>query len=198
MNHLAHVFLSFHEPAILTGNLLGDFYKSNKVIKTLPDGIQKGIQLHRHIDSFTDSHKVVFRTKNRVRETFGKYAPVVVDVYYDYCLSKHWNRYSDQSMQSMADFAYSALLEQKEWLHPKLLKYLPVMIERNWLTSYKTYKGIQFTFDNLAKRAIYDKNFHLASKVLKKQEDEILDDFDVFFPELIQSTEALYKDLIKK
>lgn len=193
MNHLAHVFLSFNNPSVLVGNLLGDFYKSNKVISTLPREIQSGIKLHRHIDSFTDSHPIVFQSKRRIRNEFGKYAPVVVDVYYDYCLSKQWEKYSDSDLQTIANFAYKSLLKDEEWLHPKLLKYLPVMIERNWLTSYQTLKGIQFAFDNLAKRATFDKNFHLASKILEKNESEFLSDFDTFFPDLIQSTREQFE-----
>lgn len=195
MNHLAHVVLSFNDPTVLVGNMLGDFYKSNRVIETLPQKIQNGIQLHRHIDSFTDSHPVVFESKARVRETFGKYASVAVDVYYDYCLSIHWEKFYDSQLQETADFAYKALLDEQEWLHPKLLKYLPIMIERNWLVQYQTFKGIQFTFNSLAKRAAYDKNFHLASTILKEHETDFLSDFDIFFPELIKSTRERYDEL---
>ncbi len=195
MNHLAHIFLSFDNAPILAGNLLGDFYKSKKVIDTLPHEIQNGIELHRHIDSFTDSHPIVFQSKARIREVFGKYAPVVIDVYYDYCLSKQWNQYSATDLQTSANFAYKSLLEHEEWLHPKLLKYLPVMIERNWLTSYQTVEGIQFAFDNLSKRAAYDKNFHLAGSVLVKNESDFLIDFDIFFPELINSTREKYDSM---
>jgi len=198
MNHLAHVFLSFNDPSILVGNLLGDFYKSNKVISTLPTGIQHGIKLHRHIDSFTDSHPIVFQSKARVRESFGKYASVAVDVYYDYCLSKLWDEYCETDLQDMADFAYAALMKEEQWLHPKLLKYLPIMIERNWLTGYQSFQGIQFTFNSLAKRAAYDKNFHLASNILKEHETELLSDFRIFFPELIQSATEQYNTLLKK
>jgi len=198
MNHLAHVFLSFEDSSILVGNMLGDFYKSKKVIQKLPQAIQNGIQLHRHIDSFTDSHPIVFQSKARVRKQFGKYAPVAVDVYYDYCLSKHWDLYSEYTLQETANFAYKALMKEEQWLHPKLLKYLPVMIERNWLTSYKNYEGIQFAFNSLAKRASYDKNFHLADNILKELESELLADFDKFFPTLIQSSRDQYEILKKK
>ena len=54
MNHLAHCFLSFGDEDILLGNFLGDFVKGHDWEK-YPRGIQRGILLHRAIDSFTDN-----------------------------------------------------------------------------------------------------------------------------------------------
>jgi len=55
MNYLAHAYLSFGNQDILTGNMISDFVKG-KTKFDYPLTIQKGIYLHRQIDSFTDSH----------------------------------------------------------------------------------------------------------------------------------------------
>ncbi len=54
MNYLAHAYLSFHDPEVLVGNMISDFVKGKKQYD-YPDGIQKGIRLHRIIDLFYGS-----------------------------------------------------------------------------------------------------------------------------------------------
>ena len=55
MNYLAHAYLSFNQQEILVGNMISDFVKG-KTKFNYPEGIQKGIALHRAIDEFTDTH----------------------------------------------------------------------------------------------------------------------------------------------
>ena len=60
MNYLAHSYLSFsHEQ--LVGNMIADFIK-NREREFLPSEIQKGIKLHRAIDTFTDAHPVIHQS----------------------------------------------------------------------------------------------------------------------------------------
>ena len=56
MNYLGHLFLSGSDEKILLGNFLGD-HVSNKTLH-LYDFLFKGIELHREIDLFTDSHPI--------------------------------------------------------------------------------------------------------------------------------------------
>ena len=55
MNYLAHAYLSFNHPGILAGNMINDYVKG-KSQYDYPPIIQKGLQLHRFIDHFTDLH----------------------------------------------------------------------------------------------------------------------------------------------
>ena len=57
--------------------------KGNK-INDFDSDIKKGIQLHREIDQFTDSHPIVRESKLRLRADFRHYSPVIVDVFYDH------------------------------------------------------------------------------------------------------------------
>ena len=50
MNFLAHIYLSFDDPEITLGNFFADHIRGNKY-KHLPNKVQKGILLHRAIDS---------------------------------------------------------------------------------------------------------------------------------------------------
>ncbi|HEY8657933.1 MAG TPA: hypothetical protein VIL78_02790, partial [Hanamia sp.] len=86
MNYLAHAFLSFNNADILTGNMISDFVKG-KAKFDYPGEIQKGIHLHRLIDSFTDSHEVTARAKKFFRPQYRLYSGAFVDIVYDHFLA---------------------------------------------------------------------------------------------------------------
>lgn len=73
MNFLAHAWLSFDVPEILAGNLISDFVKGKKKFE-FASGIQKGIELHRNIDAFTDQHPATKDAKN-ILEMLMVYMP---------------------------------------------------------------------------------------------------------------------------
>ncbi len=61
MNYLAHIFLSGNDDDVLIGNFIGDYVKG-KDFNNYPAGIQKGILLHRRIDTYTDRHKIIHQS----------------------------------------------------------------------------------------------------------------------------------------
>jgi acyl carrier protein phosphodiesterase len=92
MNFLAHLHLSGNNPNIMLGNFMGDFVKGKSYRQQYEPEIIKGIELHRSIDEFTDSHPVVTESKNRLRPTYRHYSGVIVDVFYDHFLAANWNQ----------------------------------------------------------------------------------------------------------
>lgn len=86
MNYLAHAYLSFNNPEILAGNLVSDFVKGRKKLD-FPEGIQKGIVLHRDIDNFTDTHETTRRAKVFFKPAYGLYSGALTDVVYDHYLA---------------------------------------------------------------------------------------------------------------
>ena len=92
MNYLAHLFLSGESTNILVGNFIRDSVRGNQFSILDPD-IQRGILLHRAIDRFTNTHPVVRRSKQRAQVVTGRYASVVIDVFYDHFLACDWAYY---------------------------------------------------------------------------------------------------------
>ena len=86
MNYLAHAYLSFNHPEILVGNIISDFVKGKKKFD-YPEGIQKGIHLHRLIDAYTDTHPATARAKEIFRPHYRLYSGAVMDVLYDHFLA---------------------------------------------------------------------------------------------------------------
>ena len=64
---LAHVFLSELDIDFQIGNFLADPLKG-RVWENASDEIKKGMQTHKKIDSFTDSHEIISCSKKRLRE----------------------------------------------------------------------------------------------------------------------------------
>ena len=55
--------------------------------------IQKGVLLHRFIDSFTDFHPTYRKSKHRLHTKYGHYSGVIMDIFYDHFLAKNWTKY---------------------------------------------------------------------------------------------------------
>ena len=97
MNYLAHLYLSGNDDELKLGNFIGDSVRGSD-LSMYPPRVQDGIILHRGIDRYTDSHHVVMKSKLRLRPKYHKYAPVIVDMFYDHFLGacgeiiliQHW------------------------------------------------------------------------------------------------------------
>ncbi len=189
MNFLAHMYLSCSNEDLLLGNFLADFIR-NRDLVLFSDEVREGITLHRHIDHFTDTHIKVLESTRLLRKDHGKYAPVVIDVCYDYVLSKNWNRYSGESLRDFADRVYEVLLKNIDILPDSLEEMVPRMIKDDFLLKYGTEAGLRKTFDRISKRAKYGGSWDQAFDNLMLYYDEIEAGFNSFFPDIIASVDS--------
>ncbi len=184
MNFLAHLFLSHHNEDWMIGNLIADFI-TNKQLIDLKDGVREGVMIHRYIDTFTDKHEAVKESTRRLRFVYHKYAPVVVDIYYDYLLIKNWEKYTNYDFEEFRYRIYDILNQRMEDMPKDLKERLPKMIAHDWLKNYGTEAGLQFTFDRFAERTTFKVDFSNAAAVLMEYLEEFDDDFNLFFPEIM-------------
>jgi acyl carrier protein phosphodiesterase len=195
MNYLAHAFLSFGNEEILVGNLLADFVKGRKKLEKYPMAIQKGVELHRHIDAFTDSHLVLKRSVERLKPTQNRYAPVVVDILYDYFLANNWALYTDEPLAAFSNRTYGQLARNFEVMPEKVSWIFDRMIADNWLVGYQFEEKIEYTFERLAKRVKYDHNMLNAINDLIQHKEALNEDFKLFFPDLMASARLKIEEL---
>lgn len=146
--------------------------------------IQVGIQLHRAIDSFTDSHSLVKETQIHLRPQIGHYARVISDVFFDYFLAKNWGKYDSKSLETYSLSVYQTLHSTPTTLPPSFLRMLYWMEQQNWLYAYRNLAGIQQALDGLTRRARFDSKMNEATHVLREKEEEIEALFFVFFQDL--------------
>jgi acyl carrier protein phosphodiesterase len=187
MNFLAHLYLSKKNKNILIGNFIADAVKGKKH-ENYPKEIQAGILLHREIDTYTDSHKIVRRSMRRLHKRYRHYDGVIIDILYDHFLAKNWNNYSDIPLELYAENCYAILTENSENFPQKAQHILPYMIEYNWLVSYASLKGIERILIGMNKRTKGISQMNLAIKDLKLHYKELEGDFTMFFEDLIQFT----------
>ena len=190
MNFLAHLYLSGACEELIIGNFIGDSVKGRN-FQCYPKKVREGIILHRNIDCFTDKHRIVERSKKRIRKDFSKYTPVIIDVFYDHFLAKNWGRYATQPLHGFVKSTYQ-LLQKNSTSFPERTQYmLPYMISQNWLENYQYMDGIRKALTGLAGRARFKSNMEVAHKALEEHYELMEKDFTQFFPELITYVESL-------
>lgn len=189
MNFLAHLYLSEENTQIMIGNLIADHIRGNK-FSHFSEEIQKGIQLHRKIDTFTDTHQIVKTSKRRLHARYGHYDGVIIDVFYDYFLAKNWYRYSQIPLEVYTKGVYRVLTNQKEILPERTQSMLPSMIMNDWLYNYQFLEGIQEVLSSINRRTKGISKMDLALEDLKTNYKELENDFFLFFDDLEKYTNA--------
>lgn len=185
MNFLAHLFLSKHDEALMLGNFMGDFVRKSADVD-YPEGIRRGLELHRNIDTFTDTHPLVRESTRLLHERHHKYAPVLLDVYYDYLLVKNWEVFSTQSLLDFTQNVYKILESYIEIMPPVLQQRLPLMIADDWLVRYGTFEGLEFTFSRMRLRASKPSYFDHAVETLQLHLEPLNERFLQFFPDVME------------
>ncbi len=183
MNYLAHAFLSCNDPDLLIGNLLCDMLKPRDV-SALDPRWERGLELHRFIDTYADDHQANREAVRIIRASQGKYAPVALDIYQDYLLHQSWSLYTEQEYGAFAQMCYSIILLQPAGDF-KPLSRLQSMASAAWLRQYQTPEALQTVFDRMQRRTRFQDSFATAVADLSKQESELMELFREFFPDMI-------------
>jgi acyl carrier protein phosphodiesterase len=154
MNYLAHAYLSFNNSDILAGNMISDYVKGKKQFE-YPVSVQKGIQLHRAIDDFTDTHAATQELKSFFRSQYRLYSGAFADVVYDHFLANDTQQFStDIALQLFATSTYNILEPFATIFPPPFKKMFPYMKTYNWLYNYKHRWGIEKSFGGVVSRAV--------------------------------------------
>lgn len=183
MNFLAHIYLSGNDTLITLGNFMADGIKGRQYKTFLPQ-LQKGILLHRSIDSFTDSHPIVKQSTKRLHSKYSHYSGVIVDILYDHFLAKNWRKYSDESLSAYIENFYDSLDAHFELLTPGIQRMVPHMIADNWLLSYAEISGIATVLYNMNRRTRNISGMDRAVEDLQLHYHDFENEFTLFFEEI--------------
>jgi len=186
MNWLAHVLLSEDKVDFQLGNYLADPLKG-KAWKSASDDLQKGIKVHKLIDSYTDSHEIFSLSKSRLRKQ-GLLRGVVIDLTYDYLLSKHWEKFASVPKERFITDFYANAVKRAPSLpeHPQRL--IQNMVRQDRLNKYNSLEQLHKVFISVDKRL---SPRLLARETASSYIDDVADrekalekDFLSFFPAL--------------
>jgi len=184
MNHLAHCFLSFGDEDLLLGNFMGDFVKGHDW-ENYPRPVQRGILLHRAIDSFTDNHPLADISVARIRPYAGRYSRPFVDILYDHLLALHWDKYTAEPFQSFAVKTYAQLENRAAEMPTILQERLPKMIAGQFLHGYTQREGLEWVLHRFSQRIKGPFDPQLIADAFFQAIEGFSEDFNGFFPDLV-------------
>jgi acyl carrier protein phosphodiesterase len=146
--------------------------------------------MHRSIDTFTDSHPVVQRSKQRLRKS-GYLRAVVIDLSYDHMLIKNWARYhSSTPARAFLDDFYRRAEQVLDQYPTEINHFVSSIIAADTLGRYAQVNGIH--------RGMRKVDLRLSERVLRRERainyfDDVVReysnieaDFCQFFPTLQQ------------
>ena len=191
MNYLAHIFLSGGQPDIMIGNFIADSIKGSKY-SSYPAEIQKGILLHRQIDTTTDAHPAFRQSTKRLHKNYGHYSGIIVDIFYDHFLAKNWSEYSDIPLADYIQSFYKLLRDNFEILPANIQKIAPIMMEGNWLLIYVELEGIDRVLAGMNRRTKNRSGMDKAGQELK----EFYTLFEADFRLVIKDLQTLSDDFL--
>ncbi len=185
MNFLAHLFLTKdYSEEVSIGNFIADAVKGLKALSNYPEYIQKGIRIHREIDSFTDTHPLFKKGTKRLHSNYGKFAGIIMDIFYDHILALNWDLYAVVSLEDFAHSRYSLI--KSHWIHlPSRTQYwYHYMYQNNLLVTYADETVIELVLQRMDKRLGSISGMGHAMLELRTYKDEYTEEFRTVFQEI--------------
>lgn len=185
MNYLAHLFLSGRTAEALIGGLLGDFVKGS-IGNDYDARVRMGISLHRKIDRYTDDHEVVVASRRLVSNERRRFAGIMVDVFYDHFLARHWSRYAAVPLDEFTREVYAILLQYHHNFPRRLQDIVPRMVQDDWLGSYRELWRVGAALDGISRRLRRSSTLAGGLEELETNYVCFEEHFLAFFPQLMQ------------
>ncbi len=191
MNFLAHLYLAGSVDANRLGGLMGDFVKG-PLPGALSADLAFGVMLHRRIDSFADGHPAFRRSRARVSAERRRYGGILVDMFYDHFLARHWPQLHPQRLAEYTAEAYQLLRAHEALLPPAMVPVARAMAAGDWLSSYADPAAIALALDRMGECRLRAPN-PLAGSVAELEADYtgFEADFLVFLPAALVFCETI-------
>lgn len=186
MNFLAHLHLAEPTPESRLGSLLGDFVRGYPWDDRYSVPIWAGIVEHRFVDAFTDGHPAWQRSRDLLPPEMRRFAGIVVDIFYDYFLHRHWTTFSpEQSLDEFVDSVHGQLAGVLPAAPAGAVEAIEAMISQEWLREYATLDGIDLTLRRVSSRSPVLAPIFGGVGILEGNLDALEAHFLAFYPDLI-------------
>lgn len=191
MNYLAHLHIAEASDSNLLGNLLGDFVKGNPSEQFSEDIVQ-GIRLHRWVDAYTDSHEVMILAKALFPATTRRFSPIALDMFWDHCLAKHWQRFHSQSLrQFVLDAERKVKIDHSSSLPERYMMVSDKMWQGRWLESYADFENIHFALQRMSLRRERMKPLAECYVSLEDSYQELESLFFSLYPQVLEKAKSI-------
>jgi acyl carrier protein phosphodiesterase len=166
------------------GNLLGDFARGVDA-QRLSQPVRAGLDNHRAVDRFTDSHSLVQELKRGFSRKRRRFAGIALDIYFDHLLLQDWDRFEQRDQEALiADFYERMAVGESMMPAAEMRRVTRRMIDYDWFRSYRDIDAIAESLDRVAARIRFDNEFGNAIEDLQRHQDAIREVFHEFYPQL--------------
>lgn len=191
MNYFAHLVLSQPSVESTVGNLLGDFAKGVNH-ESLQVEIKAGLDNHRAVDRFTDTHPAIQALKQVFNPKRRRFAGIALDVYFDHLLMKHWHRFDSRPLESVIKTFYQRMDDGHPIMpNTRMRTTTQRMVDYDWFGSYREIDSVAHALDRIAGRIRFENNFDNAIDDILANQADIEAAFLAFFPQLKRHINAL-------
>ena len=190
MNHFAHLVLAQPTPQSTVGNLLGDFARG-VAEQPLSLGIRAGLANHRLVDRLTDGDPRVVAMKAAFSPQRRRFAGIALDIYFDHLLITHWDALEAGSADDMIQTCYRRIGHATPLMpSARMQQVMSSVVGHDWFGSYRDIDSVAHALDRVAARIRFANRFAGAIEDLVRAQQQILDGFMDFFPELRHQVQA--------
>lgn len=183
MNFLAHSLLGFDRPALIAGQICGDFVKGRE-LSHFPAGVEQGIRLHRHLDMFADSYAGFLAVKQTMTGVPRRFSGIIIDVLFDHHLARHWQQFSTLTLPEHAQTVHSALAEHHHLLPESLQRFSALLKREEILERNTELYAIERTLVHLSSRSPRFSALALGQAQLRDFRESLHQPFEAFYPDL--------------
>ena len=194
MNYLAHLALSYTSAGLVVGNFIGDHVR-NKELAQFTKEVQLGVDMHRSIDSFTDTHTASIAIREKLFEDYRHISRILVDMYYDHFLAVYFERFHHQSLETFSVKITALLQKHKDIMPSSAQGYLRGMQTQNWLLEYSSVAGIDVILNKMANRSGLQP-LQTGANTLERHYDFFKTHFLKFYPELMGHCDSFKKEAL--
>lgn len=184
MNVLAHLLLADLTGHCPVATLQADFVKGR--LEGKHQGAElAALRLHRRVDAFTDQHPVTARCRGLLEPEFRRYAGILLDMFFDYFLVRHWSEYCPQPLPAFANHQYRLLQANAERFPERPRQFVAFLVQANLLCNYGDIELISAVLERIGRRLRRPNPLHAAGGQLRQHHGELNAGFLEFFPQLI-------------
>lgn len=182
MNWLAHLALARDRPLRRLGQLAADFVKGPLDGHDLAPELRAGVDAHRRLDVFTDTHPAFRASVRRLAPALGRVAGIAVDVAYDHLLSRHWQRFHATPRRAFIDQVYDELARHADDLPPRLARIAPRLAAEDWLGRYADLDDVAEVLRRIDGRIRFPTALPRAGAAIASALEPLDADFLAFYP----------------
>ncbi|WP_051202045.1 ACP phosphodiesterase [Ferrimonas senticii] len=183
MNFLCHFYVADKTNTDFAGAIAADFVRGS--LAHWPEPLRTGMQLHRQVDGWVDHHPLTLALKQQFASEHRRVAGILLDMAFDHCLAKQFQRWHPLSLSQFSEKCYRSL-QDSEHLPEKLQHLSPRIAAENWLMQYRQPANINLALTRIALRLKQPQRLVNAIDEIWRLQGQISTSFDQLLPDIVE------------